>query len=642
MGIGMKNLSISTLIAVAIFIVQAAPAQTIVNGSFATGDFTGWMTDGIPSVFIGPNPAGAPPVPVAGTNEALINSTDPTIGGVYNGANAVPAASLDTFLNLTVPLAGNAGGMPLDGEAIKQTFTSIGLGSDRVSFLYFYGSREAPGDGFDETGYTLNGTFHIIADSTTDVATQVASILHTPGLFVWSLPYQPGSIIVGPGINTLGFVAYNTGTEISPSGLFLDDIILTPLFGSVPGLTPNQQAVGNYIDSFNNGTVGGTLATLIAGLTGATTVTQLGQELDQLSPQSLQVFRQIAFDNATFNTLDVTNHLANLRDGLTGFDGSQLTVTDSSLSPGASQIKSRLMEPKDMRDAKDMKEMAPVSPSEPADRWSTFIVGDVILADLSHDQDMAHQDYTTGSVMLGADYRLDDHFTVGALLAYSHTDADLDHIGSSATVDTYSPGIYASYVDGGWYGNALFTYGYNSYTEDRNIDIGGLTGTNHGAPQGTQYTGSLTGGYEFRSGDFKYGPIAGVQYVNLGINSFTEDGPTALNVQNESDESFRSQLGVEARYVVRAGSIWLVPHASASWQHEFLDGNNRITSQFNQIGTGSFTVQTTPIDRDSAVIDVGLNADVTDNVTLFTDYQAEAGEDNFFAQSVEAGVKIGF
>jgi outer membrane autotransporter protein len=289
----------------------------------------------------------------------------------------------------------------------------------------------------------------------------------------------------------------------------------------------------------------------------------------------------------------------------------------------------------------DTKEMAPVA-SETPDRWSAFIAGEVTLADLDHDdQDLAHQDYTTGSVMLGLDYRIDDHFTVGGLLDYSHTDATLDHIGSSGTVDTYSPGVYASYVDGPWYGNALVTYGFNSYTEDRNIDIGALTGTNHGAPDGNQYTGSLTGGYEFQSGNFKYGPIAGVQYVNLEINSFDEQGPTALNVQREDADSFRSQLGFEARYVTRAGSIYLVPHASVSWQHEYLDDSSGITSQFNQLGAGAFTVQTTTPDRDSAVVDVGLNADVCEDVTLFTDYSADVSPD-YTDQSVQAGIKIGF
>ncbi len=30
------------------------------------------------------------------------------------------------------------------------------------------------------------------------------------------------------------------------------------------------------------------------------------------------------------------------------------------------------------------------------------------------------------------------------------------------------------------------------------------------------------------------------------------------------------------------------------------------------------------------------------NVTLFTDYQTEAGEDRFFAQSVSAGIRISY
>jgi outer membrane autotransporter protein len=663
---GMKNLPISSLALLAIFIAQAASAQTIVNGSFTatplpspTGAIVGWSSAGDPSISMGPNPGEAndgPVIPVPGTYEALINSTGSSLTsgalyyGIYGPQNSASAGALESFLGTTLPNSAN-GNAAFNGEAIQQTFTT--LGSATVSFYYSYQSRETPGDpihgvppnGADNTGYVLNGTFNTLANTTTNSALQKATQGGASGFFVWFLPYTKDTLLVGPGTNTLSFVVYNTGDGASPTGLFLDDIVLTPIFGSDPGLTPNQIAVANYIDTFNNGTVGGNFATLITELTGATTVTALGQYLDQISPQSLQVFRSIAFDNATFTTLDVTNHLANLRDGLTGFDPSQLTVTDGTLSPGASQINNRLRDMKEMQDMKEMrdpKEMQPVSTSEPADRWSSFIVGNVILADLSHDQDLAHQEYTTGSVMLGLDYRLDEHWTVGALLAYSHTDADLDHIGSTATVDTYSPGVYASYVDGGWYGNALFTYGYNSYTENRNISIGDLTGTNTGAPQGNQYTGSLVGGYEFRSGDFKYGPIAGVQYVNLGINSFSEEGPTALNVQSESDESFRSQLGVEARYVMHAGSICLTPHASATWQHEFLDDSNGITSQFNQIGAGSFTVETTTTDRDSAVIDAGLNADVAENVTLFTDYQTEAGEANYFAQSVQAGVKIGF
>jgi uncharacterized protein with beta-barrel porin domain len=642
-----KDLLISSLVVVAIFLAQAAPAQTLVNGSFETGDFTGWqvtmgVSPGSPIVITsGPTTINGSTsnvqLPAQGIYQAFIQST-----GSASVGQAIPVlgpGGLDDFLGTILP--GDAAGPVVNGEAIQQTFTT--LGSAKITFSYAFQSKEVVGLDRDETGYVLNGVFVSLANPASPGVSAANSI---GGAFVGGLPgYQTvAPITVGAGTHTLGFVAYNTGDPLATSALFVDNIIVTPLFGTDPGLTPNQQAVADYIDEYN-GTTGGNFAALVTALSGAGSVATLGGYLDQLSPQSLQVFRRIAFDNATFTTLDVNNHLANLRDGLTGFDGSQLTVSDPGLSHGASQINHHLRDMKAMQDPKEMedpKEMQPVPGLEPADRWSTFIVGDVILADLSHDQDLAHQDYTTGSVLLGADYRLDQHFTAGALLAYSHTDADLDNIGSTATVDTYSVGVYGSYVDGGWYGNALFAYGYNSYTEDRTISIAGFSGTDYGAPQGNQYTGSLTGGYEFRCGDFKYGPIAGVQYVNLGIDSFSEEGPTALNVQSESDESFRSQLGVEMRYAARAGSVYLVPHASATWQHEFLDDSNGITSQFNQIGAGSFTVLTTPTDRDSALIDVGLDANVAENVTLFADYQTEAGEDHYFAQSVQAGVKVSF
>jgi outer membrane autotransporter protein len=616
------------------------------NGSFETGNFAGWQTTvgaapGSPAVIpgglqiINATPT-TMPNPPSGNFQAFIQST-----GEASAGEGVSAADLEAFLNTTAPLPESSTPGPVfNGTAIKQTVSL--LGSSRLTFSYGYQSRETVGLGQDETGYTVNGVFHILVDSDTPGVTAYT----TPnGPFESFLPYQTRTITLNSGTNTIGFLSYNTVTDISTTGLLLDNLVLIPLFGTIPGLTPNQLAVATYIDN-NDNNGGGNLLPLVTALGGlANDPTSLGQALDQLSPQSLQIFRHIAFDNATFNTLDVNNHLANLRDGLTGFDSSQLSVNDPGLSAGASRIKNRLHDPKDMRDPKEMddtKEMtAPLTYAEP-DRWSTFIVGDVVLAQLDHDQDLSHQDYTTGGVMLGTDYRVDQHWTVGGLLSYNHTDATLDHIGSSATVDTYSIGLYGSYVDGPWYGNALVTYGFNSYTEDRNIAIGDFTGTNHGAPQGNQYTASLTGGYEFQTGHFKYGPIAGIQYVNLGINSFTEDGPTALNVQSQSDDSFRSQLGFEARYAVQAGSVCLVPHASATWQHEYLDGNHDITSQFNSVGTDAFTVQTSPTDHDSAVIDVGVNVDVARNVTFFTDYQTEVGAENFFAQSVSAGVRISY
>jgi uncharacterized protein YhjY with autotransporter beta-barrel domain len=416
--------------------------------------------------------------------------------------------------------------------------------------------------------------------------------------------------------------------------------------------TRGFQSEGLVLDELN--TSNATAARILAAL-GNVPDSGLVNALSELSPKELEVFRNVAFDNNTFNAAQINNHLANLRDGLTGFDSSALTVQDSSMDPTLNQVRDHLlaynpaaapglisdsgsifglMDPKDMKSAQVN--------TMPVDRWSTFIAGNVILANLSNNLNLQDSNYTTGAVTAGADYRLDDHFTVGALFAYAHTDAGLDDRNSSATVDSYSPGIYGSYVDGPWYGNFLGAYTRNAYTEDRVIDIAGLNGDNHGSTSGDQGSANLTGGYEFQKGAFKFGPVASLQYVHLAIDSIQEQGPAALDINSRDQDSLRSLLGVEGRFNAMVGSVSLTPHLSVSWQHEYLDNSRGITSQFVGAGGGSFSVETDTPDRDAAFIDVGLDATVSKDVTVFVASETQVGQNNFFAQSAEGGVKIGF
>jgi outer membrane autotransporter protein len=427
---------------------------------------------------------------------------------------------------------------------------------------------------------------------------------------------------------------------------------LQPLYSAVPGF----QSIGAVLDSFNPNNA--QAAAILAAL-GNVPDAGVAAALAELSPGELAVFRNVAFDNNTFNVSQLNNHLANLRDHLTGFDSSALAVQDSSLDPSLSQIHSRLLafSPppsgllSDSADAMfggvDMKDMKSATVNTmPTDRWSSFIAGNVILANLSNNANLQDSNYTTGGVTAGVDYRIDENFTVGALFAYAHTDADLDNRGSSATVDTYSPGLYASYVDGGWYGNGMATYGRNAYTDDRRIDIPGINGDNHGGTSGDQATASFTGGYEFHKGSFKFGPVASVEYVHLSIDSLQEQGPTALTINSQDQDSFRSLFGFEGRFAANVnspvGTLSLIPHVSGSWQHEYLDDSSAITSQFNAAGGGSFVTQTNNPDRDSAFFDAGLDITVSKNVTLFVDYETQVGQDNFFAQSAQGGVRVGF
>src|SRR6202012_209974 len=111
-------------------------------------------------------------------------------------------------------------------------------------------------------------------------------------------------------------------------------------------------------------------------------------------------------------------------------------------------------------------------------KWNGFVDGGVDLGDLDHNTDASHSNYTTGRVRGGVDYLVARNFRVGAFFGYGHTDIDLDEEGSKAHVDSYTPGIFATYADKkGFYANGVVTYTHNDYGTDRNIIIPGVDRT---------------------------------------------------------------------------------------------------------------------------------------------------------------------
>jgi len=138
--------------------------------------------------------------------------------------------------------------------------------------------------------------------------------------------------------------------------------------------------------------------------------------------------------------------------------------------------------------------------------------------------------------------------------------------------------------------------------------------------------------------------MAGVQYVHTTLDSFTENnaGLLDLAVNSHSDDSLRSRLGGRVYYAGTYGNVVWRPFLDAAWQHEFMENSNSLTSQFAGANVGTFSVPTPVGSRESALISIGTDIDINSDTTVFTAYRVEAGESNFFAQSVEAGMKITF
>jgi len=450
--------------------------------------------------------------------------------------------------------------------------------------------------------------------------------------------------------------------------------LLQPFTTFNQGLTPNQTSVANGVDNAVKGMLtGGVLMNptgtqqdffnnIVGGLTTAANGGSLGYALDQLSPQRFEVLRNIAYDNNAFDVQTLDDEFARERNGPGGFDTSGFAFNDSRLGGQLSDVKSRLLawspqtEPGllsdssqsmlggvTMADSKDVKNVT--APMGEYSKWNGFIDGGADLGSIDSNGDVSNASYTTGRVRVGGDYAVSQNFRVGALFGYSHTNADLDNEGSKASVDSFTPGIFATYADNsGFFANGIFTGTVNDYSTSRNIIIPGVNRTASGSTSGLQFGADLDGGYEFHKGDWTFGPAAGLTYVNMGINSFSESGANSadLAINNQSSDSLRSRVGGAISYKAKIGSVNLTPHIDAFWQHEFLDKSDSITSTFVGLPGGSFSVNTTQGDKNNALVGFGLDADLNQHLTLFIDYQAEAGGESFFGQSVEGGAKCAF
>jgi hypothetical protein len=111
---------------------------------------------------------------------------------------------------------------------------------------------------------------------------------------------------------------------------------LQPLYSAVPGF----QSLGAVLDNLSGSNP---QATAILSALANVPDASVAAALAELSPGELAVFRNVAFDNNTFNVSQLNNHLANLRDNLTGFDSGALSIRDSSMDPSLNQIHSRLL-----------------------------------------------------------------------------------------------------------------------------------------------------------------------------------------------------------------------------------------------------------------------------------------------------------
>lgn len=256
-----------------------------------------------------------------------------------------------------------------------------------------------------------------------------------------------------------------------------------------------------------------------------------------------------------------------------------------------------------------------------------------------NDGNAAGADRDIGGVFVGLDAALDETFTLGVMAGYSQSGVEVDRRGSDLSVDSFHLGAYAGADFGGLMLQLGGAFAWHTIDSTRHVVFGGVDETETGDYDG--WTGQLFGeaGYRFDFGSASVEPFAGLAWVNVSTDGFTEDGGiAALTAEDEDSDALFTTLGLRGSATVDAMQ-GLSLHGSVGWRHAFGDQDQEAGFAFQ--GGSGFTIEGLPLAEDTVVLEAGIGLRVMPGVTLGLNYNGQIG-DGVSDQGFNAGIRVSF
>ncbi|MCP3465935.1 autotransporter domain-containing protein [Bradyrhizobium sp. CCGUVB23] len=245
----------------------------------------------------------------------------------------------------------------------------------------------------------------------------------------------------------------------------------------------------------------------------------------------------------------------------------------------------------------------------------------------------------TGGLLVGADGWV-DRWRVGLLGGYSRTTFNVKDRSSSGTSDNYHVGLYG----GTRWGDLAFrsgaAYTWHELSTSRSVVFPGfadrLTASYNAGT--AQVFGEF--GYGLKAGRFALEPFANLAYVNLATGGFTEKGGAAALTGFGSDTSTTfSTLGLRGSTDVALGGVVGTARATLGWRHAY--GTVSPLSTLAFAGSSPFTIAGVPIARDAAVLDAGLDLNLSAAAVLGVSYGGQFAP-GVLDQTVRANLTVKF
>ncbi|WP_436095183.1 autotransporter outer membrane beta-barrel domain-containing protein [Bosea sp. LjRoot237] len=555
-----------------------------------------------------------------------------TFGGAVSGSGVMnQIGSGTTILTAVNPLTGptnvNAGTLAVNGSlagsavTVRSGATLAGDGTVGPTTL-LTGARIAPGNSIGTL--TVNGayaqaagaTYRVELDPTTTTSDLIrvngtAALASGAGLAVVNstgAPYVAGqrfTILTSTGLTG----SYGFGDQVLTPFLNLRDaydannayltVIQTRTVGSI-GTTPNQIEVGKSVDSLPAGNP------IQSGMINQPTLDAARNALDQVSGEIHASARTALIDESWLLRNAVNDRLRSAF----GSVGAQPMATlnygfSADLAPSVH---------------------GPMPSLKPTDRFAVWGQGYGYWGKTDSDGNASKLTRSSSGLLLGADAAVFDNLRFGVIAGYSRSEFDVNARLSSGESDNYHLGLYG----GGQWGALGLRLGA-SYTWHAIETRRAVTSAGFGSNLRADYdagTAQVFGevGYRVDLGQVALEPFAGLAYVNLHSDGFSETGgAAALTGQSDDTSLGYSTLGLRAAMTARLAGMDFSLRGTLGWRHAFGDVNPKAVLAF--AGSNPFSIAGLPIARDAVLAEAGLDLVLGANATLGASYAGLLAED---------------
>lgn len=223
-------------------------------------------------------------------------------------------------------------------------------------------------------------------------------------------------------------------------------------------------------------------------------------------------------------------------------------------------------------------------------------------------------------LFVGADGTMGD-VRFGALIGYGQSGYGVVDRGSSGTVDSYQAALYGGTVNGPFLLRGGLAYARNDIATRRDVVIEDV---DFAATYDANYAGATTQafgevGYRLELGSASVTPFAGLAYINASTDGFTEAGGVgALTAEAQSVDQTYAALGLRAEAAFELGEMSARLHGSLAWRHAI--GELAQTTALSIAGSDPYIVAGVPTARDAALVEAGVDIDLSETATVGASY----------------------